>query len=142
MALELANAQAKCSSKKKEDLAKSEPNTPEIWRIAIPPETTAIRQAEEKARVDRLKCVGNPYCGFLVDLALDMAKNNANSGYAKCVENTAGAKKECDDNAKAAYTRCMEDSQTDQDLKVALVNLVYDRCVANLENQRRLLESR
>lgn len=72
----------------------------------------------------------------IVDLALDMAKNNANSGYAKCVENVAGAKKECDDNAKATYTRCMEDSQADHNLKVALMNLVYDRCVANSENQR------
>ena len=30
----------------------------------------------------------------------------------------------------------MEDSQADHDLKVALANLVYDRCVANSENQR------
>ncbi len=95
-----------------------------------------IRQAKEKARVERLKCAGDPLCIFLVDLALDMARNSANSGYTKCVENADSAKKECEDNTKAAHTRCMEDAQADHDLKLALANLAYDRCVSNSENQR------
>lgn len=105
-------------------------------KTALPPETTPIRQAEEKARVERLKCAGDPSCLFLVDLALDMAINIANSGYTKCVENADSAKATCDANAEAAHTRCMEDAQADHDLKVALADLAYDRCVKNSENQR------
>lgn len=134
--LELANAQAKCDSKKEEDLAKCESKHTRDVENCASTRDDAIRQAEEKARVERLKCAGDPLCLFLVDLDLKMAKNNANSGYTKCVENADSAKKECEDNAKAAHTRCMEDAQADHDLKFALADLAYDRCVKNSENQR------
>lgn len=134
--LELVNAQTKCDSKKKEDLAKCESAYNEALENCASTRDDAIRQAEEKARVERLKCAGDPSCLFLVDLALDMAINIANSEYTKCVENADGAKKECEDNTKAAHTRCMEDAQADHDLKFALADLAYDRCVKNSENQR------
>lgn len=121
---------------KKKDLAKCESKHTRDVENCASTRDYAIRQAEEKAKVERLKCAGDPLCIFLVDLDLKMARNNANSGYTKCVEKADSAKKECDDNVKSTHTRCIEDAQANYDLKVTLTYLAYYRCVANLENQR------